>query len=352
MKSTLNRFLNELEQLEYYVLLNNSIGEIIKYNTLDSDSEKIKRKLTKTKSIISKLPFKKVFEYNSVIVSMYGFFEKFIEDLLVSYLNTLCNYTPKYSDLPKIIIENHSLLSAQLIQNLKIPKYENESLISIITKLERCMVKDISDLNSAAFTDHSSNFRINTISEFFGRIGIKSLGTKIKKFPLFNDYLIERFGSKINIEQTEDSIIFNILSDLAQRRNDISHGSAGGTPILNSSIYPEYFEFLKYFSKTIYSILSDSLLEFECKRDFRNVKFEAIYNHNILCVEIQNGEIKIGDRILVQSELEKNTLYFERYIEEIQIEKIPVSAVIIDKPTKIGFKLNDRVKENQKFFMK
>jgi hypothetical protein len=105
------------------------------------------------------------------------------------------------------------------------------------------------------------------------------------------------------------------LSDLAQRRNDISHGPAGGTPILNSSIFSEYFEFIGHFSSAIYFALSDILLEFESKRDFKNVKLEAIYNHNILCVELDKGEVKIGDRIMVQSGPEKNTSYFERYIE-------------------------------------
>ena len=342
-----------MKQLEYYISFNDSIGEIIKYNPIITDSEAIHQKILATKSIISILPFKKVFEYNTIVVSMYGFFERFIEDILVCYLDILCHFVPNYNDLPLIIRDNNSLLSAQLIQNLKIPKYENENITSIITKLENCLVKNISELNTIAFTDHSSNFRINSISDFFGRIGIKSIGNRIKTNSIFLDLLIKRLGSNINLSKTEDSIIFFILSDLAQRRNDIAHGTSGSNPILNNSVFPEYFEFLKQFSIVLYSIMFDLLLEFECKKDFKLTKLESIYNHNILCLEIENAKIKVGDRIIVKSGSDNGASYYERIIEEIQINNKSIELIDIDDQlTKVGFRLNGNVKNNQMFFIK
>jgi hypothetical protein len=57
--------------------------------------------------------------------------------------------------------------------------------LPIVIKLERCMVKDIGYINAAAFTDRIFNFRINSISDFWGHVGIKSYGNKIKRYPLF-----------------------------------------------------------------------------------------------------------------------------------------------------------------------
>src|SRR5436190_18030507 len=145
MKTTLDRFTRELEQLQMYITFIDSVGEIIKYNLVETDSEIIRRKLLNAKNILSTLPYRKVFEYNSIVVSMYGFFEKFIEDIMVAYLELLCHYVSNYNDLPCIIKENHSLFSAQLVQNLKLPKYENENLSNIIMKLHGCLINNESE---------------------------------------------------------------------------------------------------------------------------------------------------------------------------------------------------------------
>jgi len=353
MKTSLDRFLFETEQLEQYIRFNESLGEIIKYTPSQSDSQELKEKLLNTKTIVNSLTFKKVFEYNSIIVSMYGFFEKFIEDILVAYLEKLCDYVQSYDSLPKIIKENHSILSAQLIQNLKLPKYEHENIPKIVSKLENCVNKNISDLNTIAFTDHSSNFRINSIAEFFSRIGITSIGTRIKNNTDFKKFLVQRLGSDLNIHQTEDSIIFIILGDLAQRRNDISHGANNGNAILNSSFFPEYFTFLRQFSKALLCVLADILLEFECKKYFKSAILVAIYNHNILCLDLTNIDLKIGSRIIVKSGSANNSSYFELLVEEIQIDNKPIDSITIgDDSTKVGLKLNGRVKMNQEFFVK
>lgn len=353
MKSVLNRFLSELHQLEKYMSYIVSIGSVIKYTPLESDSEIIVNRLEKTKAIISNLPLRKVFEYNSIVISMYGFFEKFIESILVSYLDELCTFVPSYQDLPQSVKENHSILSAQLIQNLKVPKYENENVSVIATKLHNCFVNNKSELNTIAFTDHSSNFRISIINEFFSRIGIKAIGSKIKVDTNFHAYLQERLGTDFNIQITEESIIYNLLNDLVQRRNDISHGTSLDSTILNNSIFPDYTQFLRCFSKSLHDILSDAMLEHECRRDFKSVDPVAIFNHNILCLELSNVRVSIGDKIIVKTGTAGRVSFFARIIEEIQINNQPYNTITLDETiTRVGVRLNGGVKKNQLFYIK
>ena len=88
-----------------------------------------------------------------------GSFERYIENILVAYLENLCSILPIYSTLPKTIQDNNPILSAQLISNLKLLKYSNENIEEIVSKLNKCLRHDISELNTIAFTDHNSNFR-------------------------------------------------------------------------------------------------------------------------------------------------------------------------------------------------
>ena len=47
------------------------------------------------------------FEYNSVIVSLYGGFEQFVETLIEFYISDLNMIVPKYEKLPESITKNH-----------------------------------------------------------------------------------------------------------------------------------------------------------------------------------------------------------------------------------------------------
>src|SRR5688572_32489652 len=54
------------------------------------------------------------YEYNTIIVSLYGYLEKFIEDLIGEYLSQLTVFVPHFPDLPSAIQEKHLMLSLDL----------------------------------------------------------------------------------------------------------------------------------------------------------------------------------------------------------------------------------------------
>lgn len=352
MKAVLDKFISEIDQLEKYIKFINSINALIKYKPLETDSEKIKATIHSTNLSLDDVSFKKVFEYNSIIVSMYGFFEKFIEDIMIEYLDTLCRYIPEYKKLSASILENHIVLTGQLIQNLKLPKYEKESVVSITQKLNNCLINNVSDLNSVAFTDHTSNFRVNSIAEFFSKVGIKSLSSRIKNEQRFKNFLCRRLGNNVDLSQTKNELIFFILDDLAQRRNDISHGSTPSNSILNNTVLPEYFEFLIEFSICLHKILYTSTLEYECKLNFKAMSFIALYNRNILCLTAENIKIKVGDIIIVKSKKSSTVKFRECIVDEIQVDKRSVHKLSIKGPLNIALKLNDSVKEIDEFYLR
>ena len=74
MKSILNQFEWELAQLSEYSIYLDSIGAILKHKSVATDQAELIDKIATAQSKNSSLLLRKVFEYNSIVTSLYGFF--------------------------------------------------------------------------------------------------------------------------------------------------------------------------------------------------------------------------------------------------------------------------------------
>jgi HEPN superfamily RiboL-PSP-like protein len=111
---------------------------------------------------------KAVIDYSAVIILLYGLIERFVEACMTDYLRYLNDAVPSFRDLPPKLRDTHTEMSAQLILNLKLPKYNN--LITkqtIIQNLSSCS-RDRKGyrVNAHAYIDHPTNFRIGSINDF------------------------------------------------------------------------------------------------------------------------------------------------------------------------------------------
>jgi hypothetical protein len=70
MEAILNRLHYQIQQLRGYSNYLISIGDLIKYNTIDSDSDDIKRIVANTRDKSNQVRYRKIFEYNSFIISI------------------------------------------------------------------------------------------------------------------------------------------------------------------------------------------------------------------------------------------------------------------------------------------
>lgn len=113
-------------------------------------------------------PYKKIFDYKLAILILYGAFENYIESIISQYILKLNVAVDSFSKLPKQIQSHHTELSAKLISFIcaGYSKYEQVDSADVIKHLHSCYATPQNyQLNVAAFTQHSSNLRINTIRE-------------------------------------------------------------------------------------------------------------------------------------------------------------------------------------------
>src|SRR5262249_20353475 len=79
------------------------------------------------------------YEYNTIIISLYGYLERYIEDLIAEHLVLVSTFVPGFHDLPDAVQQNHLDLSLELTRKAEFPRYAGTLRAEdIIAKLHAC----------------------------------------------------------------------------------------------------------------------------------------------------------------------------------------------------------------------
>lgn len=290
MESVLKEYIKKIENLLNYVK---------KIQEINGLARKVYEEelAIKVQELIGE-PSKRVLDYNLVIITLYGILEGFIEQIVKTYLDELSKSISKYEDFPEEIKKNHLLFSAELIKNCnKLSKYSHISEQNVITNLYNCIAVDRThSLNVEAFTHHSSNFRKDTIREFFKNIGIENITCGICKNEIFRKYFYdyERLEEQ-DLEAYSEESFFQILDEIIERRNAIAHGS-DVDDILSLAILENYIYYIKAIIVSIFGISNGNLNKEKFCNGNKIVlgKPLAVYNNSIVGLYSQNNKIEVG----------------------------------------------------------
>lgn len=305
---------------------------------------------------------KKRHDYNSIIISMYGLVEQYIEALMQNYLELLQKIVPSYHDIPVSIINNHIGVSFELIKQTDQSRYRGANTKEkIISRLNSCLTEPQNyKLNSEAFCQHVANFRSDVIDLLFNKVGLSNIMQRTMKNQKFNQllkdlelddlhYSTEKGSGQKMKEDKEISLnerAFYSLNDLADRRNEVAHGVS--SELLGHGILLGYIQFLKTFGETIYDVLLQNLLQKEIRFYGHELgKPTDIYKDgHVLCVWSKNAHIKKNDYIAGHNTNE----FVVGRILEIQESEIEVSEISKEKSVEIGIRTNGTFKKSHNVF--
>lgn len=352
MKASLLIFESELDDLQHYI------------QELELESKLLSSHINETAPMIHELFLlqlqdhmsfstiikRRVFNYNCIIVTLYGYLEQFIESMLKAYVNHLNKIVPKYMELPSRITKHQIELSFRLLNRIDQTRYRGAITPELlISNLYSCVTNsDKYQVNAEAFTHHRANFRIDTIQESFSRVGISNISEKIKMNTKFSTYLIEQFpGRKIaNIRSKE---IFFYLNDLAERRNDVAHGTPS-EDILNNKYLSEYINFFSIFGLALYDIVRNEAIQFELT--YQGIELGSpicvLEKGEVVCIASINSKLRIGDLLIAKTK-DKNNPYLMGEILELQIQN---NKVLEAGPgCDVGIQVPFKAKRNHSFFV-
>jgi len=288
------------------------------------------------------------FEYNSVIVSLYGCFEQFVETLIEFYISDLHKIVPNYGELPESITKNHIELSIELLKNLnKMAKYEGVvTEAQIIANLHSCItVTPNYQVNKEAYSYHLANLRHNEVEKLFNRVGVEKIPNRTLECPDFVEYLQNK-PLRLKVE-----VAWSTLNELVTRRNQVAHGGVS-SDLLPSDGLLDYLSWFEEYGKALYEVVYSEELGYVLKyQDGIELgkPIKVFPKRKVVGMSIKNITVKVGDLLVAKT---ANDFYLAGEIEEIQENKVRYPEITAsDISRDIAMRIPFKAKENQTFFL-
>ncbi len=337
-------FKDEIEQIENCMQSIDCYNQILKLDV--SKSEDVYRDKISDLQNISNGFNKRKYDYAVVIVSLYGCFEQFVENFIKDYLMILVDECKEYSKLPAIIIDNHINLSVALMGKIEQSKYcDFLSKEQVIRNLSDCIQYNRCAINYEAFCQHTANFRVQIIGEVLKNIGLADVINGVKRNEELKELYIQQNG-ECNYEGLKLDNIFSFLNELADRRNQIAHGSI--TDILSFDLQLQMIKKVKIFGQEMDKIGFERILPYVINKCY---KINKIYYPDkltkLLCFKMNGIKISIGD-IIIKKHCDRFTYCI---IESIEVEHIKYNQYEAKEEVDIGVMLDKSRKIDEEYWI-
>ena len=348
MEEIKNQFHKELDDLKKLIAFYNT--EIKLLGDFDYSAQNINNEILQELSGNLKAFHisKRQFNYNSIIISLYGAFERFIENILISYVDFMNKLIIKYDKLPEALIKNHFNLSLSLLNKIEQPRYSGTLKKEIIiSNLHTCInLNENYQLNKDAFAQHTANFRLQVIDESFSHIGLQGISNLIMKNSAFYNYVIAK--TEMNSEDTinvDES--FYLLNDLAERRNDVAHGVS--SEILQNEILLDYIEFFEIYTGALTEILTNEYFHNELTHSGKELGeiTDVFKEGKVICIYSNKTSIKTGDVLIGKNE----STIVKAKVLGLELDDKKIELADDQNDYELGIELNERFRKNFKVFL-
>jgi hypothetical protein len=340
MKAAFEDFSQELKALEKHIASQTATLKTVSSLQKDDSLKHL------VEDIEINMVANKIFNYNSYVISLYGIFERYIEDLLKGYLVSISSAFNTYNELPNKIREANIKKCSELLLNLGLQKNKDLAPEIIISALYNNVSKGSIKLNYEAFIQHSSNFRSSSINEYFKSVDISDLNKLVCNYEPIKSTLESKFD---NPEGTSSKQLFKAIDDIADRRNEVAHG----TKVLNlltPELILEYCVFFQSYSESLFHCLTDKVLNQKVSVKSTPIKLITVIRNSILCFDASDVELTCASKIIV----ERKSVYpnfITVNIEEMQVDGNVVKSVKLEDKINVGIKVDKHITNNNNFYL-
>ncbi len=335
METSLNALVAEAGKVDQYRTCLMQIDKFISEHREAPDTEDME-------SIIgmwSNMPHRKVYAYTAIVISLYGSLERFIESLVESYVYTIGKRTPKYEQLPDEIRKHHLRKSMDLIEKIQRTGRGNLDVTQIIGNLHQSLSNNNSSaLNSEAYSNHTANIRCPVVDELFNNVGVQGICGRARSLA---------FVGQAN--QASSVPQWPLIDDLAERRNELSHGMPSG--ILSLEMLKDYTSEVCSFARQVYNVANgESLRPLVEHSAIALPPAVQVIDHKIVCISNAGHPISVGDYLIAETN-DPVLPYRWGRIERIEINKQEVDKVESGPEICIGLQVDMKTKQNHRHYL-
>lgn len=336
-QSDIHLYLELVDKQKEFVL---SGKEMLDYSTGKIDEtvfNNVSDHIQKTKSLLNAAVL-----YNAIIISLYGNFERYVDDLLTAYVCCLGTEYTQYDSLPDGLREKHIKKAADYLANEQRYKSMALSKESVIAQLFNCLVENKTDsLPKEFFIRHGGNLKTDELISLFSSFGFNNVDGYLKNTKSFRDF--QRFAELDNPDEWKE-----ILDDLVAQRNQVAHGRVENRVAL-SDLSSRYIPVLNAICKSLIEIIVEKVLS-ELFAQEKLVELNPIiqvWNKKIVGINVGDKRFFVGERLVAMST--KNH-FWEATVITIEsnhkkVQKTRASNV------NIAIELSIEVKENYRLFV-
>ena len=360
---------NLINHLGYVRNRDEFLGKIIrnhrKTTALESDINEYLTETAKVSSLVNRK-----FTYTNSIISLYGYLERFLEEVTAEFIRKLNSSDITYANLPGDIRRSHLNQSIELIKKIQRTKShtlteKNNKLATVLENTHGC-VAGFHDyrLNEEAYSIHSMNFRFDTIHAYFCKIGLSGVPRMAVREIELKDAIARKHAIDNTVEERLlISLLTTELDDLAQRRNEIAHGSYDGG-LESIELIIERAICLAEFGKSVGKVLTDYFHEIVfgssskfCLglpvRTFNKINVFGFTEDAFSCKDIRRS-ISVGDTVFAWNVGSSDKLKYGKIISIVK-DGYSTRTLVVPSDTefaiKVDFDFNSRMINRQVYIL-
>ena len=250
MRSTLDEVIRDLGELRSLISSIDPVNRVLASNE---------------DSVVRDFPsIRRRFDYAAFAVALYASFERFSEELVVSYARLLAQRI-QYSQLPSKLRKKHMDRSADLLRRrLGEGRYADIREVDLIKNLYECLTdQEPYVLNPAAVAAHDVNLRKEELNNLFSSVGLENICDVVSQSdPLLEWYALSHLDGKSSGDSVPGSTIEQRLKDVIERRNQVAHRGGSPTELLGQSGMSDAVSFIEAFVTSIFSVVVGSHLAY------------------------------------------------------------------------------------------
>lgn len=299
--------------------------------------------VTNAQAIVRSSTNRRRFVHCQAIIVLYGALERFVEDAIREYVVEARRLCSTYEELPKTIREKHAELSIEYLHRLKegkVSEVEEGELHRAISRLNSTIQAQPGFLlNDRAFALRNANASVERIRQLLSNIGVPLPLQTLLRTASYRTGYVELYGTEP--EHGDDTAVrrnFSKVDALVAMRNQIAHGVVDLDNIEDVDLLRERALDLRNFVVSVADLMEMHFVQYCCQEHIsRSLSAPiAVYNNEIVCVEFLDGEIKVGDVVVLP--MPDGDVRFAS-IQSIQVDNSDVASVTGQVGTALGFKV-------------
>lgn len=300
------------------------------------------------KYIQSKQTDEKIFNYRANIISLYGAFEFYVEEVFKEYIECLKGIIPQYDSLDDKIKNNYFINVAKLHSKLQYAKFSHITERQIAQNIEKVIVQNKNEIIAESFLGNGGNYKHKIICELMNSVGICNVDCNIIQIGPLSDLFSE---STLDKEQQRRMVSMR-LEELVNRRNEVAHGAISDD-IVDIVSFEDMLKFIASYCDSLNKLLEHELMAHRWEQS-SSICYTPlnVHGNKIAELKVRNISLNIGKKLLIKKQ--GYPAYIEAKIIGLNIKNNTTGVIekkecidITDEEHLISVKVSAKLKDNR-----